>query len=81
MEERVREVELSKLSPELCKSLGLGSCMIGGAPPIIQRNKGLCAKLEIPEGSSPALALILGYSTVPFRRGIKRRFLSDNVKN
>ena len=63
------------------ESLGLGSCMIGGAPPVIQRNKRLCAKLGIPEGSSPVLALILGYSTVPFRRGVKRRFLSDNVKN
>ena len=56
------------------ESLGLGSCVIGGAPPILQRNKGFCAKLGMPEGNSPALALILGYSSVPFKRTITRRF-------
>jgi ferredoxin len=59
------------------ESLGLGSCMIGGAPPVIQRNKALCARLDIPEGSTPALALILGYSAVPFKRAITRRFLQE----
>ena len=56
------------------ESLGLGSCMIGGAPPILQRNKALCAKLGIPEGNKPVLALVLGYSAVPFKRGVVRRF-------
>lgn len=56
------------------ESLGLGSCMIGGAPPILQRNKGLCEKLGIPRENKPVLALILGYSAVPFARGITRRF-------
>ncbi len=56
------------------ESLGLGSCVIGGAPPILQRNKALCARLGIPPGNQPALALVLGTSTVPFRRGIVRRF-------
>ena len=56
------------------ESLGLGTCMIGGAPPILQRNKALCARLGIPPGNRPALALILGTSKVPFKRGIVRRF-------
>jgi len=56
------------------ESLGLGSTMIGGAPPMLQRNKRLCRDLGIPAGHKPALALILGYSAVPFRRGVVRRF-------
>ena len=56
------------------ESLGLGNCVIGGAPPIVQRNKALCAKLGIPPGNKLALALVLGSSTVPFKRGIVRRF-------
>jgi nitroreductase len=56
------------------ESLGLGNCIIGGAPPILRRNKDLCAKLRIPPGNQPALALVLGFSTVPFKRGVVRRF-------
>ena len=56
------------------ESLGLGSTMIGGAPPMLQRNKPLCRELGIPEGHTPVLALILGYSAVPFRRAVVRRF-------
>jgi nitroreductase/NAD-dependent dihydropyrimidine dehydrogenase PreA subunit len=56
------------------ESLGLGSCVIGGAPPVLQRNKALCAKLGIPQGNKLALALVLGSSAVPFKRGIVRRF-------
>lgn len=56
------------------ESLGLGNCVIGGAPPVLKRNKVLCSKLGIPAGNQPALALVLGYSTVPFKRGIVRRF-------
>ena len=56
------------------ESLGLGNCVIGGAPPILKRNKALCTKLGIPTGNQPSLALVLGYSKVPFKRGIVRRF-------
>ena len=56
------------------ESLGLGSCVIGGAPPILQRNKALCARLGVPPGNQLALALVLGSSAVPFKRGIVRRF-------
>ena len=56
------------------ESLGLGSTMIGGAPPILQRNKKLCRDLGIPPGNKPAMILILGYPAVRFHRAIRRRF-------
>ncbi len=58
------------------ESLGLGSTMIGGAPPILRRNRALCRKLGIPSGNTPAMALILGYPDASFRRAIRRRFSS-----
>jgi ferredoxin len=59
------------------ESLGLGSTMIGGAPPIIQRDRNLCRRLGVPAGNKPTIALILGYSAVTYRRAIERRFLSE----
>ncbi len=56
------------------ESLGLGSCMIGGAPPIMQRNRTICQQLGIPDGNKPTIALILGYPATSFRKTIKRRF-------
>ncbi|HET6418937.1 MAG TPA: nitroreductase family protein [Geobacteraceae bacterium] len=58
------------------ESLGLGTTIIGGAPPILQRNKALCKKLGIPSGNTPTIALILGHPDVQFRRAIRRRFSS-----
>ncbi len=56
------------------ESLGLGSTMIGGAAPILQRNKALCLSLGVPPGNTPAIALILGYPDVTFGRAVRRRF-------
>lgn len=56
------------------ESMGLGTTMIGGAPPIIQRNRKLAASLAIPAGNIPSLALIVGHPAVSFARGISRRF-------
>ena len=56
------------------ESLGLGSTIIGGAPPILQRNKVLCRQLGIPEENKPSIALILGHPAVSFRKTIRRRF-------
>lgn len=56
------------------ESLGLGSCIIGGAAPIIQRNPAICRQLSIPVNNKPAIALILGYPAVVFKRSIKRHF-------
>jgi ferredoxin len=61
------------------ESLGLGTTMIGAAAPIIRRNRELCGKLGIPAGNNPAIALIVGYPAVHFRRGITRRFASVNT--
>jgi len=58
------------------ESLGLGTTMIGAAAPIIMRKRELCQRLGIPDGNKPAIALILGYPAVHFRRGVIRRFAS-----
>jgi nitroreductase len=56
------------------ESLGLGGTIIGGAPPILQRNKTLCRHLGIPAANQPSMALILGHPAVSFRKAIRRRF-------
>ena len=61
------------------QSLGLGSTIIGGATPVIQRNKKLCLSLGIPEGNTPSIALILGYPADNFKKTIKRRFAAINT--
>jgi hypothetical protein len=58
------------------ESLCLGSTIIGGAPPILQRNKPLSRSLGIPEGNTAALAMILGHPALDFERTIQRRFTS-----
>jgi nitroreductase/NAD-dependent dihydropyrimidine dehydrogenase PreA subunit len=56
------------------EALGLGSTIIGGAPPVLQKNKALCRELGIPEGHKPAFALIVGHPANRFRHTIRRRF-------
>jgi len=56
------------------ESLGLGSTIIGGAPPILQRNRKLCGKLGIPKQNKPATALILGYPASVFKKALRRHF-------
>ena len=60
------------------ESLGLGTTMIGGAAPVISRNKSLCKKLGIPEGNTPSIALIIGYPKPKFLKTIRRDFLDSN---
>jgi len=57
------------------ESLGLGTTIIGGAPPILQRNKSLCDQLGIPKGHTPSFALIVGHPATHFRRGVRRHFV------
>lgn len=56
------------------ETLGLGTTMIGGAPPIMQRNRKLCDRLGIPADFTPSLALIVGHPSVEFRHAIRRNF-------
>ncbi len=56
------------------ESLGLGSTIIGGAPPALQRDKALCQRLGIPYGNIPSMSLILGHPAIRFRRAVRRRF-------
>ncbi|MBE0603135.1 MAG: nitroreductase family protein, partial [Deltaproteobacteria bacterium] len=58
------------------EAMGLGTCMIGCLPPVLERRKDLKRKHGIPEGHTPRIALILGYPAVRFRKGIRRPFLS-----
>jgi len=61
------------------ESLGLGTTIIGGAPPILQRNKPLCRRLGIPDANKPAVALIIGHPASGFRRTLRRRFTHVNT--
>ncbi|MBN2473317.1 MAG: nitroreductase family protein [Pirellulales bacterium] len=61
------------------ESLGLGNTIIGGAPPILQRNKALCRRLGVPEGNTPSIALIAGYPATHFRRSVRRGFSHLNT--
>ncbi|MHC4443499.1 MAG: nitroreductase family protein [Planctomycetota bacterium] len=61
------------------ESLGLGTTIIGSAPPILQRNKTLIDKLGIPDGNTPSMALILGYPAASFKRTVRRHFTSVDV--
>jgi len=61
------------------ESLGLGSTIIGGAPPILERNKAVCQRLGIPDNNKPSVALILGHPAVNFRKTIRRRFTHVNT--
>ena len=58
------------------ESLGLGNTMIGGAAPVLKRNKALCRRIGIPAGNTPAIALILGYAANSFKRSVSRHFTS-----
>ena len=61
------------------ESLGLGSTIIGGAPPILHRNRALCRRLGIPDSNTPSMALILGHPAVRFHKTIRRRFAHVNT--
>ena len=56
------------------ESLGLGTTIIGGAAPILQRNAKLSREVGIPAGNSAAITLIVGYPIYPFKRGVRRHF-------
>ncbi len=58
------------------EALGLGSCMIGTVAPALQGDKKLKSKWGIPARSHPSLAMILGYPSVKFLNGVRRRFAS-----
>lgn len=56
------------------EALGLGSTMIGSAPPILARDPDTLAALGVPKGNRPAISLIVGYPAQTFERGIRRHF-------
>lgn len=57
------------------ESLGLGSCMIGTVVPMLSRmSRGFKKKHRISQGMKHGVAIVFGYPTVTFERGIRRRF-------
>lgn len=60
------------------EALGLGTCIIGSVPPIVEKSKGLKKKYGMEINEKPAIAFILGYSDVSFNYGIKRQFKDIN---
>ena len=62
--------------------LGLGTCHIWGAVRAINADPALLAKLELPEGFTPACAAIFGKSATPYeKRELRRdRFTRNYLK-
>lgn len=58
------------------ESLGLGSCMIGTVAPALQGDMKLKSKWGVPPDNFPSIAMTLGYPSVKFLNGIRRRFAS-----
>lgn len=66
------------------ESLGLGTCLIGGVHPFIQKGKQaerFREKYGIKNTSKEGLILIIGYPDVKYRKGIKRSFASVTMMN
>ncbi|MCC6932895.1 MAG: nitroreductase family protein [Deltaproteobacteria bacterium] len=57
------------------EALGLGTCMIGCVAPVIQRDKKLLLKYDIPPGHRPAIVMIIGSPKYRFTRFLQRSFL------
>lgn len=56
------------------ESLGLGSCIIGTVPPAFEGERKMMSKWGVPDGRHLSMAMILGYPSVKFINGIRRRF-------
>ncbi|OGH97615.1 MAG: hypothetical protein A2104_02805 [Candidatus Melainabacteria bacterium GWF2_32_7] len=56
------------------ESLGLGTCIIGSVPPLLEKDKKLKEKYGILKNEKPGMAFVLGYPDIKFKRGIQRRF-------
>jgi nitroreductase/NAD-dependent dihydropyrimidine dehydrogenase PreA subunit len=56
------------------ESLGLGTCMLGFPGYVFQQSKPLRARYGLPGKIQPGLAMVCGYPSIRFTRGIRRRF-------
>lgn len=66
------------------ESLGLGTCLIGGVHPFIQKGKKaeeFREKYGIKNTSKEGLILIIGHPDVKYRKGISRTFASVTMMN
>jgi len=66
------------------ESLGLGTCMLGGVHPLIQKGR-KARKFRTDHGirypSREGLFVIFGYPAVRYRKGIRRTFASTTMMN
>ena len=66
------------------ETLGLGTCMIGGVHPLIQKGRKAKEFREaqgIKYASREGLFLVFGYPEVEYRKGIRRTFASVEIKS
>ncbi len=66
------------------ESLGLGSCMLGGIHPFIQNGRKAShfrKKWGIRYKSKEGVFIIFGYSSVHYKKGIKRSFAAEDTVN
>jgi len=66
------------------ESLNLGTCMIGGIHPLIQKGKKarlLREKYGIKYASKPGIFVIFGYPSVHYSKGVKRTFARVDFVN
>lgn len=68
----------STLAENAANSLGLGTCVIGTVPPVINKNDKLKAKYGLFKEETVQLAFILGHPEKRFSKGIKRQFKEVN---
>ncbi len=59
---------------------GLGTTMIGMAPPFINKNPCVKKELGIPAGNNVLISLIVGYPTLRYSRGIRRTVAANWVE-
>jgi nitroreductase len=66
------------------ESLGLGTCMLGGVHPFIQKGKAarkFREKYDIKYPSREGLIVIFGHPRVKYHKGIRRTFANVNMMN
>jgi nitroreductase len=66
------------------ESLGLGTCMLGGVHPFIQKGKAarkFREKYGIKYTSREGLIVIMGYPRVKYNKGIRRTFANVQMMN
>ena len=62
------------------ETLGIGTCLIGTVPHVLEKNEKLKEKYGIAKDEKPQMAMILGYPTAKYNKGIKRHYKTINYR-